>query len=84
MKPVKRGIKVWVRADTENGFVSEIRVYTGKQDGVPEHRLGYKVIHELTRPLVAKNYHIICDNFFTSVGLAEDLLKDKLYLCGTT
>ncbi|KAK3749026.1 hypothetical protein QZH41_006223 [Actinostola sp. cb2023] len=84
MKPVKRGIKVWVRADAENGFVSEFRVYTGKQDGGPEHGLGYKVIHELTRPLVGKNYHIICDNFFTTVGLAEDLLKDKLYLCGTT
>ncbi|KAK3734378.1 hypothetical protein QZH41_007563 [Actinostola sp. cb2023] len=80
MKPVKRGIKVWVRADAENGFVSEFRVYTGKQDGVPEQGLGYKVIHELTRPLVGKIYHIICDN----LGLAEDLLKDKLYLCGTT
>ncbi|RMX56615.1 hypothetical protein pdam_00002382 [Pocillopora damicornis] len=33
---------------------------------------------------MGKNYHIFCDNFFTSVRLAEDFLSDKLYLCGTT
>ena len=31
MKPVKQGIKVWVRADATNGFVSTMRVYTGKK-----------------------------------------------------
>jgi hypothetical protein len=83
-KPIKRGIKVWVRADSCNGFVSEFQVYTGKQEGGPEKGLGYRVVSDLTRTLVGKNFHIICDNYFTSVGLAEDLLKDKLYLCGTT
>lgn len=84
MKPIKRGIKVWVRADAENGFISEFQVYTGKKDGGPEHGLGYRVVHDLTRKLVGKCYHIFCDNFFTSVSLAKDLLQDKLYLCGTT
>ena len=31
LKPVKRGIKVWVRADVINGYVSELNVYVGKQ-----------------------------------------------------
>ena len=33
MKPVKRGIKVWMCADASNGFVCNMQVYTGKKDG---------------------------------------------------
>ena len=84
MKPVKRGIKVWVRADAMNGFVCAIQVYTGKEGQQPEHGLGYRVVSDLVRDLHGKNYHIFCDNFFTSVRLAEDLLSNNLYLCGTT
>ena len=29
-KPVKRGFKVWMRADAVNGYVCEMDVYTGK------------------------------------------------------
>ena len=31
MKPVKRGIKVWMCADASNGFVCNMQVYTGAQ-----------------------------------------------------
>ena len=30
-KPVKRGFKVWARADATNGYISEFYVYTGKE-----------------------------------------------------
>ena len=30
-KPIKRGFKVWVRADCDNGFVCEYQVYCGKE-----------------------------------------------------
>ena len=36
MKPVKRGIKVWVLADSHNGYFSKFQVYTGKKDGAVE------------------------------------------------
>lgn len=39
-KPVKRGFKVWVRADAVTGYVCEFQVYTGKTDGQPELGLG--------------------------------------------
>ena len=29
MKPIKRGIKVWVLGDSKNGYFSRIEVYTG-------------------------------------------------------
>ena len=45
MKPVKRGIKVWMCADASNCFVCNMQVYTRKKDGgATEHRLGYRVV----------------------------------------
>ncbi len=38
-KPVKRGIKVWVLADSKNGYFHTMQVYTGRQ-GTPEKHLG--------------------------------------------
>ena len=62
-----------------------MQVYTGKKSGgQPKHGLGHRDVSDLVSDLMGKNYHIFCDNFFTSVRLAEDLLSDKLYLCGTT
>jgi len=84
MKPVKRGIKVWVWADATNGFVCAIQVYMGKEGRQPEHGHGHRIVSDLVHVLHGKNYHIFWDNFFTSVRLAEDLPRNNLYLCGTT
>ena len=81
-KPIKRGFKVWTRADSKNGFVSEFQVYVGKKKEV-ERRLGARVVKDLTRKIVGKNHHVYCDNFFTSIPLFQDLLHDKIYACGT-
>ena len=55
LKPVKRGIKVCECADSSNGFVCAINVYTGIQrDGNPKQGLWYRVVHNLTRTLVGK------------------------------
>ena len=32
-KPIKRGFKVWVRADSHNGYISQFECYTGKKGG---------------------------------------------------
>lgn len=84
MKPVKRGIKIWECADSSNGYVYNLQVYTGKQDGgVTENGLSYRVVRELTEPFLHKYHHVFCDNFFTSIPLACDLLREQTYLCGT-
>ena len=83
-KPINRCIKMWECADSSNGFVSEYQVYTGKQqDGTPEENLGYRVVHDLTRNFTGKNHDVFFDNYFSSVKLSEDLLKDAIYSCGT-
>ena len=83
LKPIKRGIKVWTRADAENGYVSQFQVYLGKVRGTVERHLGERVVKDLTRPLIGRNFTIYCDNFFTSAKLFEDLLSDSIYACGT-
>lgn len=45
-KPIKRGFKVWVRAD-ELGYVSQFQIYTGKVNGNTEHLLGERVVKDL-------------------------------------
>ena len=84
LKPVKRGIKVWECADSSNGFICDLEIYTGKQcNGNPEQGLRHRVVGNLTRPLVGKNHHVFVDNFFNSLALAADLLRDQIYICGT-
>ncbi len=82
MKPIKRGIKVWVLGDSTNGYFSRFEVYTGKKD-TRQVGLGEHVVKTLTSELKGKNHHVYFDNFFTSVKLLEDLLEDGIYGCGT-
>ena len=84
LKPVERGINVWVWADSHNGYFSQFQVYKGKGSNIsPELGLGGSVVKQLTRPLVGKFHHVFMDNFFTSQGLFMDLLQDSIYACGT-
>ena len=82
MKPIKRGIKVWVLGDSTNGYFSRFQVYTGRQENC-EVGLGAHVVKTLTRNLKHKNHHVYFDNFFTSVQLLEELEEDVIYNCGT-
>ena len=41
------------------------------------------MIKDLTRKIKPKNYHVFCDNFFTSFSLFRDLLANDLYACNT-
>jgi hypothetical protein len=81
MKPIKRRYKIWVRAD-QTGFISEFEIYTGKTDSV-ESSLGKRVVLTLTNKIQGKYHRVFFDNFFTSLDLMEDLLKNKVYGCGT-
>ena len=83
-KPTKYGIKVWVRADSHNGYANEFQVYVGRPAG-QKHEVGLrkKVILTLTEKLAGQNNHVYFDRYFNSVDLHEELLKRKLFGCGT-
>ena len=84
LKPVKRGFKVWVRADSWNGYFCELEVYTGKAaDGTTEQNLGERVVLKLTEKIAGLNHQVFVDRFFTSVRLYSTLLEHNVYACGT-
>ncbi|XP_014487182.1 PREDICTED: piggyBac transposable element-derived protein 3-like [Dinoponera quadriceps] len=68
MKPIKRGYKVWVRAD-DYGYICEFQIYTGKTRNQSENCLGDRVVKDLSHALVEKHYRIFFGNFFTTVDL---------------
>ena len=72
-KPDKYGVKFWVLTDVETKYVSNIYVYLGAQEkelgfGAP---LAVSVVVNLCKHIKRKDYKITCDNFFTSLPVAE-------------
>ena len=84
-KPTKYGIKVWMAADSSNGYVLNFDVYLGKEvDGRRRiYGLGYDVVTKLIRPYMNRNHHVFFDNFFTSTKLLEHLEANDTFACGT-
>ena len=85
MKPVKRGFKVWVRADAVTGYFCDFDVYVGRpSDGTAtEVGLGERIVLQLNECLRGGNYHLYFDNFFTTCRLLDTLHSQGLYACGT-
>ena len=84
MKPMKRGYKLWVRADMD-GYTSKFDVYQGKNDsGSGDSQdndtevafgLGEQVVQTMTKDLFHKHHQAYLNNFFTSIPLVEYLSK---------
>lgn len=75
-KPVRWGLKVWLRCDSVSGFCHQFEVYMGRARGQRQSiPLGQGVVERLTEKLVGKNVHVFFDSFFTSVSLARVLLR---------
>lgn len=85
-KPTKFGIKLWVLADSCNGYTCDFDIYAGKNGGqvIGPNGLGYDVVMRLINPLLNQGYHLFFDNFYTSVLLIKDLFGLGTPACGTT
>ena len=71
-----------MRADSTNGFVSDLEVYTGRSDGTTTD-WGAKVVHKLSCELQGLFYHLYFGNYFSSLPLFDSLLDNGLYACET-
>jgi len=83
LKPIKRGFKIWCRADSSNGYIDNFIVYKGKSDG-PTINIGHKVVMEVCKDILGKGHQVFFDNYFSSVHLAVDLLKHGTTSVATT
>lgn len=81
-KPIKRGYKLWIRAD-ETGYICEFQVYAGKVGNITEKSLGARVVKDLTREIVGRFHQVYFDNFFTTVDLMVALQEDNILAAGT-
>lgn len=74
-KPVKRGVKMWLRCDACSGYIYDFDIYAGKVDKAQEGTLGEKVVTTLCSTIrdPAEDVAIIVDRFFMSVNLLKKL-----------
>lgn len=89
-KPAKYGLKAQILADSKTYFVYNMYLYCGKgTDGLtltPEEQklsIPTQAVVRLCKPIVKSNRNITCDNWYTSIELADELKKRGLTLVGT-
>ncbi|XP_045617580.2 piggyBac transposable element-derived protein 4-like [Procambarus clarkii] len=76
-KPDKYGIKLYMLAESQTGYIYDFEVYAGSGKTTIETVMG------LIEPLKNKGYHLYMDNYYNSVRLSELLLEQGVYTCGT-
>ncbi len=86
-KHAQWGIKLWQLAEASTGFILRFIVYRGKRlDPTPRGQTqGTQVVMSLMdgANVLDKNYHVVTDNFFTSIELATSLQQRSTLLTGT-
>lgn len=84
-KPSKYGIKIPMMCDSGTKYMINAMPYIGKATNTNGLPLGEYYVKELSRPIHGTNRNITCDNWFSSVPLAKQLLLEpyKLTLVGT-
>ncbi|XP_055945334.1 piggyBac transposable element-derived protein 3-like [Argiope bruennichi] len=88
MKPIKRGYKLWCRADM-SGFIYQFDVYQGKVQSAETNKLrndfglGRNVVKYFTQSFVGNNHAITMDNYYSSLELYEYLKSQHIYAFGT-
>lgn len=83
LKPIKRGYKVWCRADSKTGYLLEFQVYEGKNANRPSDLgLGEHVVLSLSSN-IQPGSQLYFDNYFTSTRLMEGLARKSILAVGT-
>ena len=83
MKPIKRGLKLWVRADSD-GYISIFSMYQGKGTGTGgAHRedfgLGESVVIDLCQDILGRGHRVFFENFFY-ISASPVLSQEKIKL----
>lgn len=84
-KPIKRGIKLFLRNDADTGYLQEFEVYLGARGTTATsiHGVYFDVINRLCRRIRNKNHKVWFDNLYTGVPTLLHLQKHGISACGT-
>lgn len=85
-KPAKYGIKIYALVDAKSIYTFSTEIYAGKQPQGSYYKSNAS--KDVALRLVSsieglQGRNITMDNYFTSIPLAEDLLKKKISIIGT-
>ncbi|XP_047111729.1 piggyBac transposable element-derived protein 4-like [Schistocerca piceifrons] len=81
MKPVKRGIKIWMRSDSVTGYTYGFNIYFGNDANNMDGTLGERVVLQLSKTIRDTNVMLSFDIFFTSICLMDTLLFAAVDTC---
>jgi len=81
LKPIKRGIKMWLRCDSYTGYTYDFNIYTGRETEPVTGTLGERVVKTLASTIREKDVTLCFDRFFTSVNLLKTLDFPALGTC---
>ncbi|XP_033855228.3 piggyBac transposable element-derived protein 4-like [Acipenser ruthenus] len=82
-KPTKWGVKMFVLADSTNGYTCNFQIYTGKRAHPTPNGLRYDTVMSVLDCNLGYGYKLYCDNFYTSPKLFTDLYGMNFAACGT-
>ena len=84
VKPVHRGVKLWVRCDSISAYCQQFEVYLDKSSSNPS-RNGqlFDVVWNLVKSIQGKNHHIFFDNLYSNLPIAKFLYLKQFYMCST-
>ena len=71
LKPVKRGIKIWMKCDAQSGYTYDMNVYAGKKTEACTGTLGERVVNTLAASIKEVDITLTFDRFFSSVLLID-------------
>ncbi|XP_049772357.1 piggyBac transposable element-derived protein 1-like [Schistocerca cancellata] len=89
-KPTKRGLRVYLISDSANGYICSLIPYFGAVTTelliCPHLNFSEKIVLHLLANIINATgqswYHLYTGCFYTSVALADELLKQNMHLTG--
>ena len=82
-KPTKYGIKMYFCCEAGTGYISCLKMYSGKQGEHAEREHSENVVRYLTSDFHGKGHTIFMDSFFSSLKLFEELKQKGTGAVGT-
>uniref|UniRef100_A0AAF5DKM1 PiggyBac transposable element-derived protein domain-containing protein n=2 Tax=Strongyloides stercoralis TaxID=6248 RepID=A0AAF5DKM1_STRER len=87
LKRSRFGVKLFVLAEAESGYIHNTIIYTGKSTIFDKKYENYgvatKSVMTLIEPFLGKGYCVIADNFYLSPELADVLIQHNTDVYGT-